>query len=151
MQMEQSDWLISLWGIIILNIQDVCIFLATAFKMTSSRVIFLFHRQSDNRRILHWNNSYRVIIEENCIQIILYRKNICENHTFYHTTNAYNFLWGACYYIDRSGHIPKPETLKYLTKAKLWNVVKYYSKNDNWTYFYTSLHNYMCNWGIFML
>ena len=34
---------------------------------------------------------YRVIIEEYCIQIIPYRKNTGKNHTFYHTTNAYNF------------------------------------------------------------
>ena len=79
--------------------------------------------------MLHSNNSYGVIIEEYCIEIIPSRKNMCENHTFYHTTNAYNFLWGACYCIGRSVHITKPEMLKFLTKAKLWNVVKYYSQN----------------------
>ena len=45
-------------------------------NVTASCVIFLFHR---------------VIIEEYSIQIVPYRKNKCENHTFYHTTNAYNF------------------------------------------------------------
>ena len=41
--------------------------------------------------------------------------------------------------------------IKYLTKAKLWNFVKYYSQNANWTHFYIPLQNYMWNWGIFML
>ena len=40
---------------------------------------------------MHSNYSYRVIIEEYYIQIFPYRKNTCANHTFYHTTNAYNF------------------------------------------------------------
>ena len=60
----------------IFNIQYFNNFLATAFKMIASHVIFLFHR---------------VIKEEYCIQIFPNRKNTCENHTFYHTTNAYNF------------------------------------------------------------
>ena len=52
-------------------------------------------------------------------------------------------LWGACHFVDRSVHIPKPEMLKYLTKAKLWNVVKYYSQNcqlNMLSHFTTQLH-----------
>ena len=97
----------------------------TAFKLIASPVILIFHRVIDNR-----------------IQIIPDRKNTCQNHIFYFKTDAYIFKTGACYCVDCSVHVPK------LTKAKLWNAVKYYTQNASWTYVYM-LYRTTCETGEF--
>ena len=61
-----------------LTTSKLYVFLATAFMLIASRVIFLFHR---------------VIIEEYCIKIVPYRKNTCSNHPFVLKTDVYKLYY----------------------------------------------------------